>query len=255
MALTEATKEVLFLQKLCKTFWMTQDDNNTIFTNNIGAVALTKEHSHSHQRTKHIDIKYHFVREHTCVIYTNISAESRIQQIHILTKPLPQLLHQTGLILIAMLPRSHNWRDILRGNRVILLPSTKLTIPYFEVIYSYFLFYIKSGIFYTDILLVKRRFLTISGLLLTILRKVVFSWAWSRIFWNKFGATLLLSLFTKSILLIYQMRFKSVGIISICNMWLNNRFLTNKLRGRYQLFWKFVERHFGKGLSGRWPTS
>ena len=100
MALAEATKEILFLQILCKTFSMHQRPTNTIFTDNLGAIALTKGHSHSHQRTKHIDIRHHFVRDQTSVIYNHISGKENPADI--LTKGLPQPSHRAALKLIAI---------------------------------------------------------------------------------------------------------------------------------------------------------
>ena len=100
MALAEATKEALLLRTLCETFSMEQGSTNTLFTDNLGAIALTKGHSHSHQRTKHIDIRFHFVREQTTLTYDHINGKENPADI--LTKGLPRNAHRAALDLIAI---------------------------------------------------------------------------------------------------------------------------------------------------------
>jgi hypothetical protein len=98
MALSEATKEMLFLQTLCKTLSVHQEINNTIFTDNLGAIALTKGQSHSHQRSKHIDIRYHFIREQTTVIYDHINGKENPADV--MTKGLPRVTHRVAIDLL-----------------------------------------------------------------------------------------------------------------------------------------------------------
>ena len=63
MALGAATQECLFLtQVLCDIDQNTQHEPVTIFEDNQGAIALVNNPVH-HQRSKHIDIKYHFIRD------------------------------------------------------------------------------------------------------------------------------------------------------------------------------------------------
>jgi hypothetical protein len=62
MALAATTQESLFLTQLLHDIDMDcQYEPVTIFGDNQGAIALLKNPVH-HQRSKHIDIKYHFVR-------------------------------------------------------------------------------------------------------------------------------------------------------------------------------------------------
>ena len=72
VALTEATKEAKFLRQLLadiqghtangvKTYNLNQGTAVRLYADNQGAIALAKNPVH-HQRTKHIDIKYHFIR-------------------------------------------------------------------------------------------------------------------------------------------------------------------------------------------------
>ena len=62
VALTQATKEAVWLRKLLASMGYEQDVATTIHVDNQGAIALAKN-SVYHARTKHIDIQYHFVRE------------------------------------------------------------------------------------------------------------------------------------------------------------------------------------------------
>ena len=61
MALAEATQEALFLMQLVKDMTHPYScDTFTLYCDNQSAISLTKN-AMVHQRSKHIDIKYHFV--------------------------------------------------------------------------------------------------------------------------------------------------------------------------------------------------
>jgi transposase InsO family protein len=63
MALSEATQEAVWLKVfLCELGEMKSDDPVKIYEDNQGSIALAKN-PEFHKRTKHIDIRYHFVRE------------------------------------------------------------------------------------------------------------------------------------------------------------------------------------------------
>ena len=62
MALTAATQEALFLNMIVKDFSLLTSSLVCIHGDNQGAIALVKNPV-SHNRSKHIDIKYHFIRE------------------------------------------------------------------------------------------------------------------------------------------------------------------------------------------------
>ena len=102
MALADATKEMLFLQTLCKTLSIHQEDHNTIFTDNLGAIALSKGQARSHQRSKHIDIKFHFVREQTTIKYNHISGKENPADV--MTKGLPRAIHLAALNMLTIHP-------------------------------------------------------------------------------------------------------------------------------------------------------
>jgi hypothetical protein len=62
MALSAATQEVSWLRKFLANFGFSLSDATVIFEDNQGCIALAKNPI-AHERTKHIDIRYHFVRE------------------------------------------------------------------------------------------------------------------------------------------------------------------------------------------------
>uniref|UniRef100_A0AAV1V1C5 Uncharacterized protein n=1 Tax=Peronospora matthiolae TaxID=2874970 RepID=A0AAV1V1C5_9STRA len=63
MALTEATQEAVWLKAfLCDIGEVKNDEAAKIYEDNQGSSALAKN-PEFHKRTKHIDIRYHFVRE------------------------------------------------------------------------------------------------------------------------------------------------------------------------------------------------
>jgi hypothetical protein len=62
MAASAATQEVLYLRQLLIDLKHPQMEATTLLVDNQGAIALAKNPV-LHQRTKHIDIRYHFIRE------------------------------------------------------------------------------------------------------------------------------------------------------------------------------------------------
>jgi len=90
IALCLASQEATWLRKLLESIGFKQSDATTLYEDNQGTIALAKNPK-SHSRTKHIDIKYHYVRE--SVEEKNIklvycSTEGMIADI--LTKGLPK---------------------------------------------------------------------------------------------------------------------------------------------------------------------
>ena len=61
MALTETTQEAMFLLKLTQDFGL-NIQSVPLHGDNQGAIALVKNPI-QHNRSKHIDIKFHFIRE------------------------------------------------------------------------------------------------------------------------------------------------------------------------------------------------
>ena len=62
MALTAAAQEFLFLRMIVKDFQYDRDEAVLIHGDNQGSLDLA-ENLAKHQRSKHIDIKYNFIRE------------------------------------------------------------------------------------------------------------------------------------------------------------------------------------------------
>ena len=89
MAATYAAKEALWLRSLISQLFDTTLEPTTLFSDNQSAIALTKDHQF-HARTKHIDIRFHFIRwivenGSLCLVYcptNNMVADA-------LTKALP----------------------------------------------------------------------------------------------------------------------------------------------------------------------
>lgn len=62
MAASAAVQEAMFLRCLLASLGFAQSDPTVIFEDNQGCIALS-ENPVLHQRTKHIDIRHHYVRE------------------------------------------------------------------------------------------------------------------------------------------------------------------------------------------------
>ena len=102
MALTQAVKEALWLLAILEDLGARRDleEIRNINMYNQGALALARN-PQFHARTKHIDIQYHFVREHVekQTITLSHCATSEMTA-DIFTKALPQVLfvkHNIGL--------------------------------------------------------------------------------------------------------------------------------------------------------------
>jgi hypothetical protein len=62
MALSEATQEAIWLKALLQELKHFHQPSVILHEDNQGCIAISKNPEH-HKRTKHIDIKYHFIRE------------------------------------------------------------------------------------------------------------------------------------------------------------------------------------------------
>ncbi len=61
VAAMHGMKEALWLRNLLAEVFEPLTDATTLFSDNQSAIALTKDHQF-HPRTKHIDVRYHFIR-------------------------------------------------------------------------------------------------------------------------------------------------------------------------------------------------
>ncbi len=62
VALTVAVKDILFLHQLFLELGVEIESPTLIFGDNVASIALA-ENPIKHERTKHIDIKHHFLRD------------------------------------------------------------------------------------------------------------------------------------------------------------------------------------------------
>ena len=88
LSAAEAAREALWLRSLLHDLGLPQDDATIIFDDNQGAIAMTVN-SGLHQRTKHIDVRHHFIKQHVDegrVILKYLPTEDMVADI--LTKPL-----------------------------------------------------------------------------------------------------------------------------------------------------------------------
>ena len=87
MALTAATQEAMFLSMLAKEFGHNNDKPISIFGDNQGSLHLVKNPV-INQRSKHIDIKFHFIREKYTNGFINVThVPSGENLADIMTKP------------------------------------------------------------------------------------------------------------------------------------------------------------------------
>ena len=84
-------RESLYLRLLCKDFNIQQLTVTTIYCDNQGAIALTKESPKKHQRTKHIDVRFNFIRSQKNVHVEYVCSKDNLADI--MTKSLGKLNH------------------------------------------------------------------------------------------------------------------------------------------------------------------
>ncbi|KAF7770863.1 hypothetical protein Agabi119p4_6837 [Agaricus bisporus var. burnettii] len=90
MAFTRAVQQAVWLDKFLYEIDLTQERPFTIHADNNGAIANTRN-ERNHRRTKHIDIKHHFIKEKVAdnsVIFNYIPSSENLADI--LTKALPR---------------------------------------------------------------------------------------------------------------------------------------------------------------------
>ena len=93
LALAHATKEALWLRSLLTDLGIPLDGPTSVTTDNQAAIAFAHDNQF-HARSKHIDIRHHFVREKITsneVIVPHCASEDNCADL--LTKPLPRPAH------------------------------------------------------------------------------------------------------------------------------------------------------------------
>lgn len=98
VSMCEAAKEAIYLRSLLSELSMNEHANIVINVDNRGVQSLASNHMF-HARTKHIDIKCHFIRNAVCdgIIHLNhVSSENMIADV--LTKPLVRVNHERCMV-------------------------------------------------------------------------------------------------------------------------------------------------------------
>jgi hypothetical protein len=101
MAVAAAVQDAIYLRQLFNDLGFEQREPTVIYEDNQGCIALT-ENPVMHKRTKHIDIRHHFIREkvESKEIVLKYVA-TRDQLADMLTKPLkrPELERLRGVVM------------------------------------------------------------------------------------------------------------------------------------------------------------
>ena len=90
VAAAHAVKEAIWLRTLLEELGFKQNQPTKIYEDNSGCIAISKN-PEKHKRTKHIDIKYHFLREQVNKNQVKLEYVNTTEQAaDALTKPLPK---------------------------------------------------------------------------------------------------------------------------------------------------------------------
>ena len=102
IAMSHALKEILYLRNLLNELKIKQYNPTILYCDNQGAIALAHNPTH-HKLTKHIDIRYHRVRneiENNNIIIKYIN--TNINPADIMTKPLSPVKHNNAITLLKL---------------------------------------------------------------------------------------------------------------------------------------------------------
>ena len=93
MALSDGSREIIFIKQLLSSLGMTLKSPTEIYGDNNGSLAVPNSPA-AHQKTKHIRIRYHFIRQEikNGEIKT-VKVPTTIQLADVLTKALHQEQH------------------------------------------------------------------------------------------------------------------------------------------------------------------
>ena len=105
IALKEAIKEYLYLISVIKQLNITNKEKFYLFIDSLSAINLANNPEH-HAKTKHINIQYHFIREHVTnniIQLSHINTKEQLANmlIKVLSRPtFKYLVGQINLLLI-----------------------------------------------------------------------------------------------------------------------------------------------------------
>jgi hypothetical protein len=105
VALAHATKEAIWFRSILEELGFSTNGPTILATDNLAAISFAQDHQF-HARSKHIDIRHHFVRERVLDGYIKIPhCSSEDNHADMLTKALPRIKHQEQLMLNKLAAR------------------------------------------------------------------------------------------------------------------------------------------------------
>ena len=103
MATTQATKEAIWWRSYLGGLGHDVTGATALLSDSQGSIALAKNPDH-HARTKHIDVQYHFIRQHVALRTIDLQFVGTADMAaDILTKSLERVAHEKGRQLLGML--------------------------------------------------------------------------------------------------------------------------------------------------------
>lgn len=102
MATAAAVKEIIWWHSFMKSFGYSNDIPTCLYSDSQGSIALAKN-PQEHERTKHIDIQYHFIRQHVAehtVALEYISTHAMAADV--MTKSLNRQKHNSAMELVGV---------------------------------------------------------------------------------------------------------------------------------------------------------
>jgi len=113
VAANSAVCHAIWLRNVLKHLGLSQEVPTEIYVDNRSAIALAKNPTH-HERSKHIDTRFHFIREHVKAKEVElVSCRTYDQAADIFTKPLK---HEAFIKMKIMLGMKNHPESSLRGD-------------------------------------------------------------------------------------------------------------------------------------------
>ena len=94
IAVSEAAREAVWLRSLLRELELLPSGPTTVYCDNNGAIALSFDQAF-HARVKHVDVRYHFIREQVDANHLTVKRVSSAENVaDIFTKPLGKPLFE-----------------------------------------------------------------------------------------------------------------------------------------------------------------
>lgn len=108
MAASDGVKEAIWLRQLLKDIGYEQEGPTSIMIDNQSAIALSKN-AEFHQRSKHIDVKFHFIRDQvTNGVIIPVYTPTDEQLADVFTKPLSAQKFKENVLSFGMTDLRNN---------------------------------------------------------------------------------------------------------------------------------------------------